>query len=114
MAAMIGLGPPSSAPWMSGSDAPFDLTAEERLRSLQAFDLPWAGDDQALRARAQQKLSQLATEPLVDEASALRARTDLRVVTDDNMATEFKSDWVLFDSNRSWPKLINRLLPTGT
>jgi hypothetical protein len=45
----------------------------------------------------------------VDEGATLRARADLRVVTDDNMATEFKSAWKLFDSDRSWQRVVTRL-----
>jgi hypothetical protein len=32
----------------------------------------------------------LANDPLADEGEAMRQRTDLWCITDDNMATEFK------------------------
>jgi spermidine synthase len=97
------------ANFVAASDAPFDLTPEERLRSMLAFDLPWGSQDEALTVKARQTLSQLAGQSLVDEGATLRARADLRVVTDDNMATEFKSAWKLFDSDRSWQRVVTRL-----
>jgi hypothetical protein len=93
----------------AGSDAPFDMTEEERVRSLLAFELPAELGSGPLRAKARETLSRWAAQPLLDEAPALRSRTDLRVVTDDNMVTEFKSDWVLHDPARSWRSLAARL-----
>ena len=91
--------------FVAASDAPFDLTAEERLRKMLAFDAPWGSQNEALTASVLKTLSGLASTPLEDEGAALRARHDLKVVTDDNMATEFKSDWKLFDPQRSWRRL---------
>jgi hypothetical protein len=76
---------------------------------MLAFDAPWGSENEALTAKAREHLLALASRPLEDEGPALRARRDLRVVTDDNMATEFKSDWKLFDPARSWRRLGARL-----
>ncbi len=95
--------------FVAASDAPFDLSPDERRRSMLAFDAPWGSESEALTAKAREHLLALASRPLEDEGPALRARRDLRVVTDDNMATEFKSDWKLFDPARSWRRLGARL-----
>jgi spermidine synthase len=97
------------ANFVAASDAPFDLSPDERRRSMLAFDAPWGSENEELTAKAREHLSGLASRPLEDEGPALRARRDLRVVTDDNMATEFKSDSKLFDQNRSWRRLGARL-----
>ena len=99
--------------FVAASDAPFDLTVEERRRNMLAFELPSAAPNDGMNIASRQELSRLADTPLVDDAAALRARTDLRIVTDDNMATEFKSDWVFFDSQRSWSKLLARMSRAG-
>ena len=96
--------------FVAASDAPFDMSLDERRRSMLAFDAPWGSEDEALTARAREHLLALADRPLDDEGPALRSRRDLKIVTDDNMATEFKSDWKLFDPARSWRRLGARLL----
>jgi spermidine synthase len=79
------------ASFVAASDGPFDMSeAEKRAR----FDLFLAGPDRrpvfadsAQRAAA----AEMAATPLPDLAPAYRARANLRVITDDNMLTEFKS-----------------------
>jgi spermidine synthase len=76
--------------FVAASDAPFDMTAEERARNLRRF----TGDDgrplfdgsPALRA----KLAELAAFPWTDIRDDMLARPDLWLITDDNMAVEYK------------------------
>jgi hypothetical protein len=86
------------------------LTVEERRRNMLAYELP---SGEGVKSALREALSGLVDTPLVDDTAALRARTDLSMVTDDNMATEFKSDWVFFDSQRSWSKLLARMSRAG-
>ncbi len=95
--------------FVAASDAPFDMTLEERQWSMAAFDLGWSYGGEAVKA-VRATLSELSQQPLVDEASAFRARSDLTLVTDDNMATEFKSDWVILDSGRSWRRVLRQMV----
>jgi spermidine synthase len=99
--------------FVAASDAPFDMTVDERRRGMLAFELPWISGSERQSA-VRETLSGLARQPLVDESAAFRARTDLTLVTDDNMATEFKSDWVFLDSGRSWRNVIARLFRADT
>lgn len=96
--------------FVAASDAPFDLTVEERRRNMLAYEIP-SGEE--VNSASREALSGLADRLLVNDAAALGARTDLRIVTDDNMATEFKSDWVFFDSQRSWSRLLARMSRAG-
>jgi spermidine synthase len=70
-------------------DAPFDMRRLEAEANLQSFI------EQPVAARykmriPQPALARLANEPLVDIADGYRRRSDLVVITDDNMATEFR------------------------
>ena len=96
--------------FVAASEAPFDLTVEERRRNMLTYELP---SGEGVNSGFREALSGLADTPLVDDAAELRSRTDLRIVTDDNMATEFKSDWIFFDSQRSWSRLLARMSRTG-
>jgi spermidine synthase len=76
--------------WVAASDAPFDVSPAERRAHLldfrrggrPVFDV---NDDQ-LRA----VLDAMAGERLDDVGESLRSRHDLRLITDDDMATEFR------------------------
>jgi hypothetical protein len=95
--------------FVAASDSPFDMTVGERQRSLDAFDLSWSYGGEAVKA-VRATLSRFSERPLEDEASSFRARSDLTLVTDDNMATEFKSDWAILDSARSWRRVLRQLV----
>ena len=77
--------------FIATSDAPFGVPADGRRANLLRFrDRSGAlvfGADRPARAAL---LDTLVAEPLVDVGDQLRARTDLGLITDDNMYTEYK------------------------
>lgn len=95
------------ANFVAASDSPFLLKPETIAANLQrfvirgrrVFDL----QDPALREVAEK----LANQTWRDVAPELRARRDKRVITDDNMASEYKSEpWR--NPNRTWAALFRR------
>jgi SAM-dependent methyltransferase len=76
--------------WVAASDAPFDVSPAERRDHLLAFmhgGRPVFDEtDDRLRA----VLDRMTAEKLDDIGDALRGRGDLRLITDDDMATEFR------------------------
>lgn len=87
------------------SDRPFSMTVEEKRRNLLKFQNSGKPNltesDPALR----HVLENLATHDLSDKADEFRKRSDLWFITDDNMATEFKSVNRWFNSKRTWRKI---------
>ena len=76
--------------FVAASDAPFGMTDEERRANLLRFKAA-NGEPLLLTTGAHRRiLQELATRPLTDSAAELRTRPDLRLITDDNMLTEFK------------------------
>jgi spermidine synthase len=76
--------------FVAASDAPFDLTREERRANLLQFI---RGDGSALfeqDAPHRAELERLASAPLLDVRDAFLRRKDLWTITDDNMAVEYK------------------------
>lgn len=76
--------------FVASSDAPFDMTVEERRANLSRFV---GSDGQPVfdrSARHQAKLQKLAATPLPDLHDSILVRKDLMLVTDDNMAVEYK------------------------
>lgn len=93
--------------FVAGSDAPLDLSSEERARSLLEFvsgGRPVLADGQLAQVR-----EQLLAFPLKDEGSALRAQTSCWSITDDNMASEYKEHWHAVYPARAWGRLFERL-----
>jgi spermidine synthase len=98
--------------FVAAGDSPFSLSTEERAANLLKFVHPGGAplldtsdreNRRAWRAMAEADLSDLAP--------AYLARTDLEIITDDNMLTEFKkisdSDAIgylyrVFDAEQSW------------
>jgi spermidine synthase len=76
--------------FVASSDAPFDLSEAEKRANLAQFADAGGSPLFARDARTQAKASQLATMPLPDLHDAFLARKDLMLVTDDNMAVEYK------------------------
>jgi spermidine synthase len=70
------------------SDAPFDMTPEERRANLSQFKGDARLDLDAARRR---KIEELVAAPLPELRDQLLARRDLWLITDDNLATEFKA-----------------------
>lgn len=77
--------------FVAASDAPFDMSADERKQNLLRFvdndSRPLFDRDDAYR----RKLGQLAAHKLMDIRQEYLARQGLWLVTDDNMAVEFKN-----------------------
>lgn len=78
------------ANFVAASDAPFDMTAAEKKRNLLNFgDMagnPLFERDQNFR----HKLDQFADYELKDISKEMQARKNLWLITDDNMAVEYK------------------------
>jgi spermidine synthase len=76
--------------FVAASDAPFDLSYEERRANLLQFrrDDGAAVFDQDAQHRAE--LERLASAPLLELHDAILKRRELWKITDDNMAVEFK------------------------
>jgi spermidine synthase len=68
---------------VAASDAPFDMTVEERRANLLRFPV-------FQRDAYRHKLDEMVARPMPDVRAELLARKDLYAVTDDNMATEYK------------------------
>ena len=91
------------------SDAPFSLSPEQVRANLRKFTDGGAAVFTGERGR--EVLEEMAAAKLEDQGPALRARSDLLHITDDNMATEYKRvGW--FNPGRSWWALLRRL-PKG-
>jgi len=75
--------------FIAASDAPFAMSAQEARDNMQKFvKQPVAA--QYDRDSSQRALRRIASAPLVDIGEAYRARAGLTMITDDNMATEYR------------------------
>ena len=108
--------------FVAGSDHPFDLRPDEISKNLMKFvnggHPTFTSSDPNQQKRLDDKRSRLANTPMTDMAPGLLQRTDLWLITDDNMATEFKrsrddqssgadrSLW--WDENRAWKVVFHR------
>ncbi|MEK7240686.1 MAG: methyltransferase domain-containing protein [Gemmatimonadota bacterium] len=101
--------------FVAASDAPFDLTPEERRAAM----LRIAGPDGVARIRGEhaERTLQAFLEAASDEmAPELRRANDLWNITDDNMATEFKANGAgrwwralparVWRPDRAWPTIL--------
>lgn len=91
--------------FVAASDAPFDMTAEERRANLLRYKRdgkPILEESDAYRA----ELEMLVHGDLPELHDSLKARPELRVITDDNMATEFiRADHRVFNAAKGWGRL---------
>lgn len=98
--------------FIAASDAPFALTPDQIRENLWKFQVNgqpyFAPDNPQLHA----VVEELAAADLSDQAPALRAARDLRVITDDNMAVEYKRT-TLYDSNRTWAAFWRKWVQTN-
>jgi spermidine synthase len=76
--------------FVAASDSPFDIPAAERYANLLRFKLNDGSPVMTRDAPHRAKLKELAEVPLRDIRAELLARKDLWLITDDNMATEYK------------------------
>jgi spermidine synthase len=95
--------------FVAASDSPFTLTFQERLENMHRFIF----DDQSVfdknRPAAEHIFKRLASVSLTDESKALRRRQDLWLITDNNMATEFKPVKGFFRPEFSWRRVFKKL-----
>ena len=93
--------------FVAASDSPFNLTPDQVRANLLKF----AGPDGPVFERSAETLrllDELAATPLVDLGNSLRRRNDLIVITDDNMATEYRlTPWC--SSQWTWTSLLQRV-----
>lgn len=93
------------AHFVAASDAPFELTTDQVRENMGRFrmeELLDPGDPQPRKT-----LEEMASYPLKDWGSELRRRKDLQLITDDNMATEYKRQ-KLYRPERSWGSFLER------
>ncbi len=94
--------------FVAASDSPFTLTPDQIRQNLLKFQVNnhplFASNDPAM----QSVLQELSTADLSDIATSLRRRTDLRVITDDNMAPEYKQTR-LYNRDHNWHSLFKRV-----
>jgi spermidine synthase/glycerol-3-phosphate acyltransferase PlsY len=97
--------------FVAASDSPFALTPQQVRENLMQFRSP---DGKIIFADADRDpavgavVRELAEADLSDKGAALRERRDLYLISDDNMATEFKSKRVYDPSHSWWAYLHNR------
>jgi spermidine synthase len=96
------------ATFVGASDAPFDMTEEERRTNLLKFyneGTPvFSGD--SIKASV---LENLVSRNLNDRGDNLRKRTDLVCISDDNMATEYKTGIRrIYQPRNSWAGVLGR------
>jgi predicted O-methyltransferase YrrM len=102
--------------FIAASDSPFDLSyAERKERLLQFKDNSGRVVFDATDPQKGDLLEKLATDELPDLRKILGGRKDLWVISDDNMATEYKNPLryrVLAhtDERRRWSSLLDRVL----
>jgi SAM-dependent methyltransferase len=91
--------------FFAAADRPFDLAPQQVRANLLKF--ADANGPVFERPAARKVLDELAATKLEDQGAALRARSDLMLITDDNMATEYKRQrWMSPDA--SWRALLRR------
>ena len=88
--------------FVAASDHPFDMDDEKQYSNLMKFS---HGDQPVFGAQNVETLDDLVAVDLENLAPSLRKRNDLWRVTDDNMATEFKTN----GSGAWWRSLWSRV-----
>jgi len=98
--------------FIAASDATFSLTPQQIRQNLMLFKVNGAPYFDSKDARRQHVVDELAAADLTDLGPALRQRSEFRVITDDNMATEYKQvSW--FDAQHTWRGLLQRVSGAG-
>jgi spermidine synthase len=93
----------------AASDSAFELSEAEKEQALRAFTVNGQPAFPPDSPSAQKTLDTLVHLPLAPVGDSLRARTDLRLITDDNMVPEYKDGLRLEDPAKSWSSLWERL-----
>jgi spermidine synthase len=91
--------------FVAASDSPFDMTADERRANLLRYERegkPILEENEVNR----KELEMLVNGPLPELKEELLERKELRVITDNNMATEFILEkHRLFDATKGWGRV---------
>jgi hypothetical protein len=100
--------------FVAASDSAFLVGRDEALSNLRAFRHAGAPVFAPERPDRWKVAEDLASYPLVDRGNELRARNDLWLITDDNVAPEFKNPrggapLVRFNDDATWRALFRRL-----
>lgn len=96
--------------FLAASDAPFDVSQPEAWANMQKFvKQPVAAMYRpGIHMRV---LRHLASEPLFDLGDSYRCRSDLVMITDDNMATEFRR--AKLSGGVTWSEFLARVWHSG-
>ncbi len=99
--------------FVAAGDSPFDIPADEWKKVLGTYVMDGRTVFPAGDAKAEVLLSNWEKEhSFADVAPAYRQRRDTQVVTDDNMAVEYKSGRaLLLDSRLRWTPFLKRVFP---
>jgi hypothetical protein len=95
--------------FVAGGDQPFDLTTEERKMNLLRFIEDGKPVFSPEKIETTKMLDTLSQVSLPDVRSSFIDNTDLLIITDDNMATEYKLKRI-YDPSRRWSSFWNRWL----
>lgn len=88
----------------AASDTPFLMTSDEKRQNLLKFRRNGSPVLDAYIPQTRKVLEELATTETTDKAPEIRLRSDLWCITDDNMATEFKTNSPWFKPDEKWGK----------
>ncbi|MEI6259617.1 MAG: spermidine synthase [Deltaproteobacteria bacterium] len=94
------------ANFIAAGDSPFSMSPEQKRENLLRFQrngLPLFRHDVP---ELQKVLDELVVSDTSDVAPSFRNRADLRVITDDNMFTEYKISKKWFNGDMNWIKRI--------
>jgi spermidine synthase len=76
--------------FVAASDRPFTMSMEARLQNLLKFQVNGHAILDSADANTESVLREMAASDLSDRAEQIRRRSDLQVITEDNMLTEYK------------------------
>jgi spermidine synthase len=85
--------------FIAASDSPFEMTREEKLKNLLRFQSNGRPYFDSNNPYLQNIVMELASADLSDQSDILRGEKGLKAITDDNMASEYKS-W--YRPQESW------------
>lgn len=98
----------------AASDNPFAMSRNQRYHNLLQFTSANGPVLDPQRQETRQVLFELASMPLPDMHMMLQNEPDLMLITDDNMATEYKTERRWFSSDWSWLSFWRRLRTQGS
>ncbi|WP_189345905.1 fused MFS/spermidine synthase [Undibacterium macrobrachii] len=81
------------ANFVAASDSPFDMTTEEKIHNLKLFKNSEGRTLYDSDTQQQKALDYLSKVKLLEVQESIRSNKNLQLITDDNMAVEFKIDY---------------------